>query len=312
VYPNKENAMKKSILLATLMLAAVSSAFGQNCSFNPAPATAAFGNYSVFPSGPPQTTTISWNVQCSSNGVQVTVSFSRGINSASFNPRTMMNAGGTTLNYNLYTDAANTQIWGDGTGGTVSQTYTMGASQSTLPASVPIYASLPLGQNVGSGAYTDTITATLSWIRGSNPATTTVTFNVTATVVGDCTVSAFAINFGTYEPVVTNSTVPLDSTTTINVYCTAGTSGTVSLDNGSNFSGGARRMQSAAGAFMTYEIYKDAGHSTVWNAVGVNSATSTNKTIPLGGGFIAYGRIPAGQDLAAGAYNDTLQAIVTY
>jgi spore coat protein U domain-containing protein, fimbrial subunit CupE1/2/3/6 len=304
--------MKKLILLATLMLAVAGSMFGQNCNFNPAPGNAAFGNYSVFPSGSPQTSTPTFNVQCSSNGVQVTISLSRGINSASFNPRTMKNGGGTTLNYNLYVDAANTQIWGDGTGGTVSQTYTMGASQSTLPAAVPIYASLPLGQNVGSGSYTDTITATLAWIRGSNPTTTTVTFNVTATVVGDCTVSAFAINFGTYEPVVTNTAVPLDSTTTINVYCTSGTSGSVSLDNGSNFSGGARRMKSAAGVFMTYEVYKDSGYSTVWNAVGVNSATSVNKTIPLGGGFIAYGRIPAGQDIQAGAYSDTMQAIVTY
>jgi spore coat protein U-like protein len=312
MHPNEENAMKKLIPLAALMLAAASSVFGQNCSFNPAPATAAFGTYSVFPSGSPQTTTLSWNVQCSSNGVQVTVSFSRGINSASFNPRTMKNAGGTTLNYNLYADAANTQIWGDGTGGTVSQTYTMGSSQSTLSAAVPIYASLPLGQDVGTGSYTDTITATLSWIRGSNPTSTTITFDVTASVVGDCTVSAFSINFGTYEPVVTNKTVPLDSSTTINVYCTKGTAGSVALDNGVNFSGGNRRMKSAAGAFMTYEIYKDAGYSTVWNTVGVNSATSTNKTIPLGGGFIAYGRIPAGQDLAAGGYSDTLQAIVTY
>jgi len=304
--------MKKTILLATFLLAAVSSAFGQNCNFNPTPATAAFGTYSVFPSGTPQTSTPTFNVQCSSNGVQVTVSLSRGINSASFNPRTMKNVGGTLMNYNLYVDAANTQIWGDGTGGSVSQTYSMGASQSTLPAAVPIYAALPLGQDVGTGAYTDTITATLSWIRGSNPTSTTVTFDVTASVVGDCTISAFAINFGTYEPVVTHNTVPLDSTTTINVYCTKGTAGSVALDNGVNFSGGNRRMKSAAGALMIFEIYKDAGYSTVWNAVGVNSATSTNKTIPIGGGFIAYGRIAAGQDLAAGAYSDTLQAVVTY
>jgi spore coat protein U-like protein len=165
MHPNKENAMKKSILFATLTLATVSGAFGQNCNFNPAPATAAFGNYSVFPSGTPQTATPTFNVQCSSNGVQVTISLSRGINSASFNPRTMKNAGGTLLNYNLYTDAANTMIWGDGTGGTVSQTYTMGSSQSTLPAAVPIYASLPLGQDVGTGSYTDTITATLSRLK---------------------------------------------------------------------------------------------------------------------------------------------------
>jgi spore coat protein U-like protein len=130
--------------------------------------------------------------------------------------------------------------------------------------------------------------------------------------VGDCTVSAFTLSFGVYEPVVVNAASPLDSSSTINVYCTKGTRGDVSLDNGSNFAAGNRRMKSAAAAFMTYEIYKDAGRATVWNAVNINSATSTSKTLPLGGGFIAYGRIPGGQDLAAGAYNDTLQATVTY
>jgi spore coat protein U-like protein len=308
VHPNEENAMKKLILLATVIATAATSVFGQ-CNFSPAPGNAAFGNYSSAPSGPPQTATPTFNVQCQNND-PFTVSLSRGINSASFNPRTMKNAGGTPLNYNLYTDAANTQIWGDGTGGTVSQSYSIPSSSNNnqLNAAVPIYASLPLGADVGAGSYTDTITATLSWAGGS----TTVTFNVTATAVGDCTVSAFTLNFGAYEPVVTNNTVPLDSSSIINVYCTKGTQGDVALDNGSNFAAGNRRMKSAAGAFMTYEIYKDAARATVWNAAGINSAISTSRTIPLGGGFIAYGRIPAGQDLAAGAYTDTLQAIVTY
>jgi spore coat protein U-like protein len=301
--------MKKLLLLASLFVLAAPTAFGQ-CNFSPAPGNAAFGNYSTAASGPPQTATPTFNVQCQNNPVTFTVSFSRGINSASFNPRTMKNAGGTLLNYNLYTDAANTQIWGDGTGGTVTQNFTIGNSNNNnqLAAAVPIYASLPLGADVGAGSYTDTITATLSWPGGS----TTVTFNATATVVGDCTVSAFTLNFGVYEPVVTNKTLPLDSSSIINVYCTKGTQGDVALDNGSNFAAGNRRMKSVAGAFMTYEIYKDATRATVWNAAGINSAVSTSRTIPLGGGFVAYGRIPAGQDLAAGAYTDTLQAIVTY
>ncbi len=311
MYPNEENAMKH-VVVFTLILITAGVAFGQNCNFNPAPTAVNFGNYSVFASGSPQTATTSFNVQCSSNGVTVTVSFSRGINSASFNPRTMQNASAATLNYNIYTDAANTTIWGDGSGGTVSQTYTMGPSQSTLPAAVPIYGTVALGADMAAGSFSDTITATLSWIRGSNPATTTVTFNVTATVLSECTVSAFAMNFGTYEPVVANAATPLDSTATINVYCTKGTAGNVTLDNGSNFSGGNRRMKSAGGVFLSYEIYKDSSRSTVWNAVNINSGTSTSKNTALGGGFIAYGRIPSAQDVPATSYSDTLQSVVNY
>ena len=311
MYPNEESAMKHVIVFALILITA-GVASGQNCNFNPAPTAVNFGNYSVFASGAPQTTTTTFNVQCSSNGVQVTISLSRGINSASFNPRTMKNAVSATLNYNLYTDAANTTIWGDGSGGTVSQTYTMGPSQSTLPSPVPIYATVALGADMAAGAFSDTITATLAWIRGSNPTTTTVTFDVTANVLSECTVSAFAMNFGTYEPVVANAATPLDSTSTINVYCTKGTSGNVTLDNGSNFSGGARRMKSAGGVFLTYEVYKDPARSTIWNAVNINSATSTSKNTALGGGFIAYGRIPSAQDVPATSYSDTLQSVVNY
>ena len=311
MYPNEESAMKH-VIVFILILFTAGAAFGQNCNFNPAPTAVNFGNYSVFASGAPQTTTTTFNVQCSSNGVQVTISLSRGINSASFNPRTMKNAVSATLNYNLYTDAANTTIWGDGSGGTVSQTYMMVPSQSTLPAAVPIYATVALGADMAAGSFSDTITATLAWIRGSNPTTTTVTFDVTANVLSECTVSAFAMNFGTYEPVVANAATPLDSTSTINVYCTKGTSGNVTLDNGSNFSGGARRMKSAGGVFLTYEVYKDPSRSTIWNAVNINSATSTSKNTALGGGFIAYGRIPSAQDVPATSYSDTLQSVVNY
>jgi len=169
-----------------------------------------------------------------------------------------------------------------------------------------------LGADMAAGSFSDTITATLAWIRGSNPTTTTVTFDVTANVLSECTVSAFAMNFGTYEPVVANAATPLDSTSTINVYCTKGTSGNVTLDNGSNFSGGARRMKSAGGVFLTYEVYKDPARSTIWNAVNINSATSTSKNTALGGGFIAYGRIPSAQDVPATSYSDTLQSVVNY
>src|SRR5262249_12068326 len=206
----------------------------------------------------------------------------------------------------------NTIIWGDGSGGTLSQTYQMGASQDTLPSPVPIYGTVSVGADMTAGAYTDTITATLSWIRGSNPTTTSTTFTVTLNVVREGRLNAFSIPFGAYEPLIANAATPLDSTGTVNVYCTKGTFGSVALDNGLNFLTGARRVKTAGGAFMTYEVYRDPSRSTVWNAVNVNTGTSTSKDTALGGGFVAYGRIAAGQDVVAGSYTDTMQAVVTY
>ncbi len=110
--------MKHAFVFASLTFIAVTAA-AQNCTFSPAPAAVNFGNYSVFAGGAPQTATTTFDVNCDNNGVRITVRLSRGINSASFNPRTMKNGAGAALNYNLYVDAANSQIWGDGTGGSV-------------------------------------------------------------------------------------------------------------------------------------------------------------------------------------------------
>ena len=93
-------------------------------------------------------------------------------------------------------------------------------------------------------------------------AATTNTNNITASVAPKCTIGAFAIAFGAYDPF---SATPLDQTGTVSINCTKGTSGVVSLNLGVNASGVVRRMQDtgAAGNFLTYEIYSDAGRTTV-------------------------------------------------
>ncbi|PYQ53003.1 MAG: hypothetical protein DMF59_02925 [Acidobacteria bacterium] len=110
---------------------------------------------------------------------------------------------------------------------------------------------------------------------------------------------------------------PLDQTGTVSINCTKGTSGVVSLNLGVNASGAVRRMQDtgAAGNYLTYEIYSDAGRTTVWNAVGtVSLGPSASKNTALSA--TAYGRVTAGQDAQAGAaglnYQDTIVATVTF
>ena len=132
--------------------------------------------------------------------------------------------------------------------------------------------------------------------------------NVSATVVANCTVSTFALAFGNYDPL---SGTDLDAQTTVNVYCTKGATGTVSLDLGVNASGATRRMTDGTN-FMNYEVYKNAGRTVIWNAANTNSAVSTSKSTALSGGFTAYGRVPAGQDLPLATFYDTLQATVNF
>ena len=78
---------------------------------------------------------------------------------ASFTSR-RMTAGANVLNYNLYTSAARTTVWGDGTASTglLSGTGT-GAAQS-----VTVYGRVSSGQTgVPAGSYADTVSVTVTY-----------------------------------------------------------------------------------------------------------------------------------------------------
>ncbi len=153
-----------------------------------------------------------------------------------------------------------------------------------------------------------TFVAATSAFAGS--AATTNTNNITASVAAKCTIGAFSIAFGAYDPF---AAAPLDQSGTVTINCTKGTSGTVSFDLGVNPSGAIRRMQDtgATGNYLSYEVYTDNTHTTVWNAVNtVALGPSVSKNTALTA--TAYGRVAAGQDAAVLNYQDTLVATVTF
>ena len=143
---------------------------------------------------------------------------------------------------------------------------------------------------------------------------TSNTNNITASVAPKCTIGAFAIAFGAYDPF---SATPLDQTGTVSINCTKGTSGVISLNLGANASGSTRRMQDtgATGNYLTYEIYNDSTRTTVWNTTNTMTlGPSASKNTALSA--TAYGRVTAGQDPQAGGggvnYQDTIVATVTF
>jgi spore coat protein U-like protein len=84
--------------------------------------------------------------------------------SGSFATRYML-SGINRLNYNLYYDAAYTQIRGDGSGGsqTGGATVTVSNAAPTATATGVIYGRVPALQNPVPGSYTDTITVTITY-----------------------------------------------------------------------------------------------------------------------------------------------------
>lgn len=124
--------------LAACTISTTSVAFG---TYNPRAATAVTGVGSIA-------------LDCQSNDRPV-ISIGTG-SSGSFALRRMTN-GASNLNYNLFTGATMTVIWGDGTGGSATVTPPRRASTTT------VYGRIPAGQNVTAGTYNDTLIVTVNF-----------------------------------------------------------------------------------------------------------------------------------------------------
>lgn len=153
-----------ALLAGTLLAPAAHAAlFGLTCTASATAVT--FGTYS--PLAPtPLKSTGTVTVSCSAifpGTAPVTVQLGPGA-SGSFAARHLVSGAGV-LGYNLYLDAAASQIWGDGTGGSltgslnVAITNFFGAGKS----SATIYGLMPALQDVAPGSYSDTITVTINY-----------------------------------------------------------------------------------------------------------------------------------------------------
>jgi spore coat protein U-like protein len=112
----------------------------------------AFGTYDVFTATPDDA---NGTVQISCTPREnIQVNLSRG-SSATFNPRTLR-SGTNILTYNLFRNAARTQIWGDGTGGT-----SVFSGNNIRNRTLTIYGRVPAAQDAAVGNYSDTIVATV-------------------------------------------------------------------------------------------------------------------------------------------------------
>jgi len=95
------------------------------------------------------------NLTRSSNSLPVNITLSTGA-APDFTPRML----GADLEYNLYTDALWTIIWGDSSDTSVVVTWAAGGGNT---ANYTIFGSVPAGQSPGQGNFTDAITVTADY-----------------------------------------------------------------------------------------------------------------------------------------------------
>ena len=127
-----------------------------------------------------------------------------------------------------------------------------------------------------------------------------------------CTISTSPLSFGSYNVF---SPTPLDSTGSVTYRC--GNSDhdiTISLDRGGAPTFNPRRMLKGTEP-LTFNLYLDAARTTIWGDGTGGTQTffehnpqGNNKDITI----TIYGRVPAGQDVSAGTYTNTVTATINF
>lgn len=127
---------------------------------------------------------------------------------------------------------------------------------------------------------------------------------------GACSVDPTSVAFGVYSPL---NVAPTDTAGTLRVSCDTATVGyTLLLSSGGSGSYAPRRL--AGGAYtLAYNLYADALRSIVWgNGSGGTTTVSGAFALPGAIDHTVYGRVPARQNVGAGAYTDIITVTLNF
>jgi spore coat protein U-like protein len=133
-------------------------------------------------------------------------------------------------------------------------------------------------------------------------ATATSTLGVRVVVQPSCTVSGATLDFGTYTSGQTTALTGFTQIAYSN--CPAGQL-RFQLDGGTNGTATARKLgNGGGGALLNYGIFRDSARTQNFGQAGDSRLVTL--TAAGSGNISVYGRIPAGQSVAAGTYTDTV------
>lgn len=140
-------------------------------------------------------------------------------------------------------------------------------------------------------------------------ATSTTTFQVTATVSSGCVIAATNHDFGIYTPA--SPTDNINGSNTLTATCTLAVPYTLGLNVGigTGATAAARKMTRVGGSdVLAYSLYQTVDRllvlSDLLNLSGVGTGLPINHTV--------FGKISASQNVPAGSYVDTVTATITF
>ena len=236
-----------------------------------------------------------------------------------------MRQGATTLPYNLYKDAARTQIWGSETAFPASGAQRIivtltGLLPSTGTVNVPVYgrvpaavADRPIGNYLSTFAggararYSLLNTLACNGVAGTLASDT---FVVDGSIAETCTVEADDLGFGTE----TQLDGDVDAMSQLRSSCSTGLTYSIALGTGGGGAFNARRMEheTVPADTVGYQLYVDEPRTQVWGDGSGGTVTSGGTGDGSPQPKTVYGRVPVQTTPRAGEYDDTVIVTVTY
>lgn len=125
----------------------------------------------------------------------------------------------------------------------------------------------------------------------------------------NCTIGTTPVAFGDYN-VLAGS--PKTTTGTVTYQCTLGVNIIVTLSRGSSSSFNPRTLRNGA-EVLNYNLYREATFQTIWGDGTGGSQTYTALAallVPVN--VTVYAQLPAGQNVAAGSYSDSVVATIIF
>jgi spore coat protein U-like protein len=118
-----------------------------------------------------------------------------------------------------------------------------------------------------------------------------------------CGFSATSVSFGSYDVF---SPVPLASTGTVSYRCLLPQGMTIWLGKGLNAPNNNPRQMASGMDRLNYNLYLDPGHTQIWGDPNPNHYDDGTRGVWVNTTVNVYGLIPAGQDVPAGNYTDSV------
>lgn len=233
-----------------------------------------------------------------------------------------MLSGSSTLNFNLYRNAANTTVWTASS--PLVQSVTVGAGiGTTVTGSFTFYGLIPGGQTSPAGNYTASFYNTiLGFANGGGTSCQTsrngnsgldFTLAISATKINACTVDALA-NADLGAVIAGANATP--GSTTIRVLCPTGTAYNIGVlpSNGNTAGAGVLRGTGSNPDTIAYQLRRTSGTGSIWG----NTATVTSTGNGVGGtgngsnqDYPIFASVP-GTNVRPDAYADTVTVTVNY